>query len=66
MSVTSVCCMVKKIASKDDVTGLFIPAGLCLGLGVGFAVGHLVAGLFIGLGLGFTGMAVVKNFKSKK
>ena len=39
--------------------GLFIPAGLLTGMGVGFAVGHLVAGLFIGLGVGFLLFAFV-------
>jgi len=33
--------------------GLFIPAGLFIGMGIGWAMDHLIAGLFIGLGGGF-------------
>ena len=42
-----------------EVSGVFIPAGLLIGMGVGFLIGHLVAGLFIGLGAGFLIMAIV-------
>jgi len=35
------------------ITGVAIPAGLFIGMGVGFAVDNLVAGMFIGLGGGF-------------
>jgi uncharacterized membrane protein len=34
-------------------SGLFISAGIFLGMGLGFIYSHLVAGLFIGLGAGF-------------
>ena len=40
-------------------SGLFVPACLLIGMGVGFLVDHLVAGLFIGLGVGLFLMAVV-------
>lgn len=33
--------------------GLFIPAGLFIGMGIGWAMDHLIPGLFIGLGGGF-------------
>jgi len=33
--------------------GLFIPAGLFIGMGIGWAMGYLVQGIFIGLGAGF-------------
>ena len=33
--------------------GIFIPAGLFIGMGVGWALGYLVQGLFVGLGVGF-------------
>ena len=33
--------------------GFFIPGGLFIGMGIGWAMDHLVAGLFIGLGAGF-------------
>jgi len=43
-----------KSKNIDNPGGLFIPAGVLLGMGVGFLTEELVAGLFIGLGLGFT------------
>lgn len=39
--------------------GLFIPAGLLVGMGIGFLT-NFIAGLFIGLGAGFVVAAVVK------
>ena len=42
-----------------EVSGVFVPAGLLIGMGVGFLVGHIVAGLFIGLGVGLLLMALV-------
>jgi hypothetical protein len=44
---------------KNDRSGIFIPAGLFLGMGVGFYTNQLVGGLFIGLGLGFLAMALM-------
>ena len=41
-----------------DIVGLFIPAGLFIGMGVGWALEHMVQGLFIGLGTGFLAMAI--------
>ncbi len=45
---------------KNDWTipGLFIPAGLFIGMGIGWALGYLVQGLLVGLGAGFAGMAI--------
>jgi hypothetical protein len=40
--------------------GLFIPAGLFLGMGAGFLIDQLVAGMFLGLGAGFFAMAMYK------
>lgn len=45
---------------KKDIAGLFIPAGLFLGMGIGWLFGHLVPGLFIGLGVGFAAMAIAR------
>ncbi len=46
---------------KDTgVTGLAIPAGLFIGLGVGFLVDNIPAGIFLGLGCGFLIMLVVR------
>jgi len=51
----------EKINKKNDVSGLFIPAGLFLGMGFGFLTQQLVAGIFIGLGVGFFAMAISKH-----
>ena len=40
------------------VGGLLIPAGLFIGMGIGWALGYLVQGMFIGLGAGFLAMAL--------
>ncbi len=45
---------------QKGLSGLAIPAGLFIGMGIGFAVGQLVAGLFIGLGTGFLIMLIVR------
>ena len=42
------------------ISGLFIPAGLFIGMGIGWTLGYLVQGLFIGLGAGFLGMAIAR------
>ena len=42
------------------VSGVAIPAGLFIGMGIGLAVDELVAGLFIGLGAGFLIMLIVR------
>jgi hypothetical protein len=46
--------MAKEEKSKwKTAGGFFIPGGLFIGMGIGWAMGYLVAGLFIGLGGGF-------------
>ncbi len=40
------------------VTGVAVPGGLLLGMGVGFLIGNVPAGLFIGLGGGFLVMLI--------
>jgi hypothetical protein len=62
--------MAKKAAKKADdrmkkAAGLFIPAGLFIGMGIGWIFDSLVQGLFIGLGCGFLGLAVV-TFMGRK
>ena len=42
-----------KKKDKAGIGGLFIPAGLFVGMGIGFLTNNLVAGMFIGLGAGF-------------
>jgi F0F1-type ATP synthase assembly protein I len=41
------------------LSGMFIPAGVLMGMGIGWIVGHLVPGMFIGIGAGMFAMAVV-------
>jgi len=48
---------------KEKLAGLFIPAGLFIGMGLGFIIDELVGGMFIGLGLGFIGMIVYSLIK---
>lgn len=48
---------------REEKSDLFIPAGLFIGLGVGFFLDQLVGGMFIGLGAGFLMAAVAKIFK---
>ena len=43
----------KKSKSKKQDTDFLIPAGILIGMGVGFLTGNLVAWMFIGLGCGF-------------
>jgi len=45
---------------KDDksLSGVFIPGGLLLGMGVGFLVNNVPAGMFIGLGAGFVAFGI--------
>jgi len=45
---------------KWEISGLCIPAGLFMGMGIGWALGYLVQGMFVGLGAGFLGMALVR------
>jgi hypothetical protein len=45
---------------KWSISGLFIPASLFIGMGIGWAFGYLVQGMFIGLGAGFLGMMIVR------
>ncbi len=45
---------------QKGLTGLAIPAGLFIGMGIGFAVSNIVAGLFIGLGAGFLTMLILR------
>ena len=53
----------KKKEKVDDKSGLFIPGGVLLGMGVGFYTNQVAGGLFVGLGLGFIAMALSKAKK---
>ncbi|MCK5234342.1 MAG: hypothetical protein KAJ88_00730 [Candidatus Aenigmarchaeota archaeon] len=54
-----------KKQNDDDRSGLFIPAGLFIGMGIGFIIEQLIGGMFLGLGLGFLGMAITKTKKKQ-
>jgi hypothetical protein len=41
-------------------TGVAIPAGLLIGMGVGFLVDNVVAGVLLGLGGGFLVMMILR------
>ncbi len=43
----------KETKKRKGTSALFIPGGLFVGMGIGFATNNLVPGLFIGLGAGF-------------
>ena len=45
---------------RKGVTGLAIPAGLFIGIGVGFLVDNVTAGILLGLGCGFLGMIILR------
>ena len=40
------------------ITGVAIPGGVLIGLGIGFLTGNIPAGLFLGLGGGFIVMMI--------
>lgn len=44
---------------RKSAGGLFIPAGLFIGMGIGWTMGYLVQGMFIGLGAGFLLFAII-------
>ena len=47
-----------KSDKRWEISGLFIPAGLFIGMGIGWALGYLVQGMLVGLGAGFFAMAI--------
>jgi hypothetical protein len=58
--------MASEEQKKDrGMSGIAIPAGLFIGMGVGFLIDELVAGLFIGLGAGFLMMLIVRAVRGE-
>lgn len=51
---------------SKGIAGLFIPAGIFIGMGLGFIFNNLPAGMFIGLGVGFVAFAIAVMMKNKK
>lgn len=51
---------------NKDKTEWIIPAGLFIGMGIGFITGNLVGYLFVGLGAGFLVSAIIGIIKNKK
>jgi hypothetical protein len=45
---------------NKGVSGVAIPAGLLIGMGVGFLIDNIAAGIFLGLGAGFLVMLIVR------
>jgi len=48
---------------KEDKSGLWIPVGILIGVGVGFAINQLVAATLIGLGAGVVLTVLTKMLK---
>ena len=44
---------IKEKKDRKGISALFIPAGLFIGMGIGFLADKLVPGMYIGLGVGF-------------
>ena len=45
---------------QKGVSGVAVPAGLLIGIGVGLLVDNIAAGVLIGLGGGFVGMIILR------
>ena len=54
--------MSEQQGKRKSASGVLIPAGLFIGMGIGFSMDELVAGMFIGLGVGFLLMVLVQMF----
>ena len=53
---------ITKLKWKDeDSSGILIPAGIMIGMGLGFIFDEFVGGLFLGLGLGFVAFFIARN-----
>ena len=48
-----------KKEKRRGAGGLLIPAGLFIGMGIGWSMNYLVQGMFIGRGADFLGFAIV-------
>lgn len=57
--------MPKSSGHKSNPEGLAIPAGLFIGMGVGFMTDNFVSWMFIGLGAGFLFFLITSLLKRK-
>ena len=55
----------QKSKRLSDSSGIFVPAGLFIGMGIGFLTSQFLAGLFIGLGAGLALMALTQYLSKK-
>jgi len=55
----------KKVKKKEDKEGIFIPAGLLAGIGLGMLTEQVAAGALIGLACGFIVYGVIKLVRKK-
>ena len=53
----------KKPTKSCGNSGIYIPAGIFLGLGIGMLIGEAGAGVIIGMGAGFLAMAISNSKK---
>jgi hypothetical protein len=51
---------------KEFGAALLVPAGLFIGMGLGFLYGRLLEGIFIGLGVGFAVFGILNLFRKRK
>jgi uncharacterized membrane protein len=50
----------KRVEKKEHPAEILIPAGVLIGLGLGFLFSRIVEGILIGLGTGFLLLAIIK------
>lgn len=55
--------MADESKKKKELAGLFIPAGLFIGFGLGFLFNNIPAYIFIGFGAGFLLFAITMVLK---
>ncbi len=51
---------------KDSPSAALVPAGLLIGMGVGFLTGYFLAGTLIGLGVGLLAMTIIEMIRQNK
>jgi len=50
----------EQLKKRKGVSGVAVPAGIFIGIGIGFLVDNITAGLFLGLGGGFLGLIILR------